>query len=282
MKMAIRSFAATLPGRVALILWTILALAPFVLIVLLSFRSNTDIYKYPLGVGGTYHPENYAMTWNGTTLGVGMADYLRNTGIAAGVGLAVSLAVGSTAAFFATKLTRKARDVFIALFLAAQVVPFVVIVVPYFQAFNALYLLSQPAALGVVYGVLALPTVVLVMHSYFSDFPTEILEANAVDGLSEFRSYIVMVLPLSKAALIAAGMLVLIFIWGEAQLGVVLLQDGTSQTVSVGMLGYEGTFVTNLGALFAGLSIAMVPLIVVYLVFQRFVTKGVALGGVSK
>jgi raffinose/stachyose/melibiose transport system permease protein len=280
--MSIGKLAATIPGRVALILWTILALAPFVLIALLSFRSNTDIYKYPLGVGGSYHPENYAITWSGSSLGVGMSDYLRNTGIAAVVGLAVALSVGATAAFFATKLTRKARDLFIGVFLAAQVVPFVVIVVPYFQAYNALLLLSNPGAIGVAYGVLSLPTVVLVMHSYFSDFPTEILEANAVDGLSEFRSYIVMVLPLSKAALIAAGMLVLIFIWGEAQLGVVLLQDATSQTVSVGMLGYQGTFVTNLGALFAGLSIAMVPLIVIYLIFQRFVTKGVALGGVSK
>jgi raffinose/stachyose/melibiose transport system permease protein len=280
--MSIRSLAATIPGRVALVLWTILALAPFVLIVLLSFRSNTDIYKYPLGIGGSYHAENYVITWNGTTLGVGMANYLENTGIAAGVGLAVALSFGATAAFFATKLTQKARDIFIALFLTAQVVPFVVIVVPYFQTFNALLLLSHPAAIGVAYGVLSLPTVVLVMHSYFSDFPTEILEANAVDGLSEFRSFIIMVLPLSKAALIASGMLVLIFIWGEAQLGVVLLQDATSQTVSVGMLGYEGTFVTNLGALFAGLSIAMLPLIILYLIFQRFVTKGIALGGVSK
>jgi ABC-type glycerol-3-phosphate transport system permease component len=277
-----RKLAATIPGRIALVLWTILALAPFVLIVLLSFRSNTDIYKYPLGVGGSYHPENYAMTWTGTSLGVGMADYLRNTGIAAGVGLAVSLSIGATAAFFATKLTHKAQDLFIGVFLAAQAVPFVVIVVPYFQAYNALLLLSQPAAIGVAYGVLALPTVVLVMHSYFRDFPTEILEANAVDGLSEFRSYVMTVIPLSKAALIAAGMLVLIFIWGEAQLGVVLLQDANSQTVSVGMLGYQGTFVTNLGALFAGLSIAMVPLIIIYLIFQRFVTKGVALGGVSR
>jgi raffinose/stachyose/melibiose transport system permease protein len=278
----IRKLAATVPARLALMVWTILALAPFVLIFLLSLRTNSDIYKYPLGIGGDYHIDNYPTTWNGTVTGVGMSRYLINTSVAAAVGLAVSLSFGATAAFFATKLTVKVQRRFVTVFLVAQVVPFVLLLVPYFQAYNALLLLSQPAAVGVAYGALALPTVVLVMHSYFTDFPSEILEANAIDGLSVFRSYILMVIPLSKGALTAAGLLVLIYIWGEAQLGVVLLQDGSSQTVSVGMLGYTDNFVTDFGAMFAGLSIATLPLILIYLIFQRFVTKGIALGGVSR
>ena len=280
--MTIRKLAASIPARVALIAWTIIVLAPFVLIMLLSLRSNSDIYEHPLGIGGSYHLDNYATTWSGSATGTGMSTYLINTGIAAGVGLAVSLGIGTTGAFFATKLTRKGQNLFVSIFLVAQVVPFVLLLVPYFQAYNALVILNQPAAVGVAYGALALPTVALVMHSYFVDFPAEILEASAIDGLSSFRTYIMMVLPLSKGALTAGGLLVLIFIWGEAQLGVVLLQLSSSQTVSVGMLGFIDTFTTNYGAMFAGLSIATVPLILIYLVFQRFVTKGIALGGVNR
>jgi len=77
-------------------------------------------------------------------------------------------------------------------------------------------------------------------------------------------------------------MLSLIFIWGEAQLGIVLLQDAASQTISVGLLGYQGQWTTDLGPQYAGLTIGTVPLIVAYLLLNRYVTKGIALGGVTK
>lgn len=265
-----------------LYLWTALALIPFILILVYSLRNNGDLYTHPLGIGGSYHPENYVAAWNGPGGGAGMINYFSNTGIAAGVALIVTLTIGSTAAYFATKLTPRLRTWFLAVFLGASVVPFVLILVPYFQAFNALSLLSQPAAIGVAYGVLTLPTTVLVLNSFFADFPQELVESATVDGLGEFAAYLRIVIPLSKGALTAVGMLALVYVWGEAQLGIVLLQQATSQTVSVGLLGFQGQFTAQLGPLFAGLSIATVPVIAIYLIFNKYVTKGIALGGVFR
>jgi ABC-type glycerol-3-phosphate transport system permease component len=269
-------------SQILLIGWTVLTLVPFLLILVFSLRNNADLYAYPLGIGGSYHPENYAEAWGGPNTAAGMVDYFRNTGVAAVIALAVSLSVGSTAAYFATKLGQRARRLFLGVFLSGSVVPFVLILIPYFQAFNTLSLLSQPWAVGLTYGVLSLPTAVLVLHSYYSDFPQELVEAATVDGLGEFSTYLRIVLPLSKGALTAVGMLVLVYVWGEAQLGIVLLQDPTAQTVAVGMLGFQGQFVSNLGPLFAGLSIATIPVILIYLIFNRFITKGIALGGVFR
>jgi ABC-type glycerol-3-phosphate transport system permease component len=269
-------------AQLLLIGWTALTLVPFILILLFSLRNNADVYAYPLGIGGTYHPENYAAAWGGPNSQAGMVDYFRNTGIAAVIALAVSLSVGSTAAYFATKLAPRARKIFLGVFLSGSVVPFVLILIPYFQAFNTLSLLDQPWAVGVTYGVLSLPTAVLVLHSYYSDFPPELVEAATVDGLGEFATYVRIVVPLSKGALTAVGMLVLVYVWGEAQLGIVLLQDPSAQTVAVGMLGFQGQFVSNLGPLFAGLSVATIPVIIIYLIFNRFITKGIALGGVFR
>ena len=280
--MKTRRFFGLSLSNLLLVLWTALTLIPFVLILVFSLRNNADLYSYPLGIGGSYHPDNYATAWTGPSSSAGMIDYFRNTGIAAAVSLIVSLSVGSTAAYFATKLSRRSRAVFLAVFLAGSVVPFVLILIPYFQAFNALSLLSQPWAIGVAYGVLSLPLVVLVLHSYYSDFPQELIESATVDGLGEFASYLRIVLPLSKGAMTAVGMLVLIYVWGEAQLGIVLLQDPASQTVAVGLLGFQGQFISELGPLFAGLSIATIPVIIIYLVFNRFITKGIALGGVFR
>jgi raffinose/stachyose/melibiose transport system permease protein len=269
-------------GHILLIGWTALTLLPFVLILTFSFRNNAGLYENPLGVGGSYHPENYVTAWQGPGDGAGMLDFFTNTTVAAGIALIVTLTLGSTAAFFATKLGPRLRTAFLSVFLVGQVIPFVLILVTYFQAFNAFGWLNQPAALGVAYGVLAMPTTVLVLNSYYSDFPHELIEAATVDGLGEFAAYLRIVLPLSKGALTAVGMLTLVYVWGEAQLGIVLLQTPQSQTVSIGMLGFQGQFVSDLGPLFAGLSIAAIPVIILYLIFNRYVTRGIALGGVFR
>ncbi len=278
----VRRYLGLTVGQVLLIGWTALTLLPFLLILAFSFRTNADLYAHPLGVGGSYHPENYLTAWQGPGDGAGMVTFFTNTVIAAVLALVVTLTLGSMAAFFATKLSPRLRSAFLGVFLVGQVVPFVLIIVPYFQVANELSLLNQPAVLGVVYGVLAMPTTVLVLNSYYADFPYELIEAATVDGLGEFAAYLRVVLPLSKGALTAVGMLMLVYVWGEAQLGIVMLQTPQSQTVSIGMLGFQGQFVSDLGPLFAGLSLATIPVIILYLVFNRFVTKGIALGGVFR
>jgi ABC-type glycerol-3-phosphate transport system permease component len=140
----------------------------------------------------------------------------------------------------------------------------------------------MPVVIGIAYGALTLPTTVLIMYSFFTDFPVDLLEAAAIDCTGVWRTYVRIVLPLAKGAVTAVGMLTLVFVWGETQLGVVLLQTGDSQTVPVGLLSFQGQYTTDQGALFAGLSLASIPIILLYLIFHKNVTKGIALGGVFK
>lgn len=280
--MSTRKIVRQVGTQIPLVVWTFLAMVPFLLILLLSFRNNSDQFAYPLGFGGEFQVENYQRAWSGEAGSAGMVNYFTNTVFAAATALVVSLAVGSTAAYFATKMRPRARQWFLRFFLLGSVVPFVIILIPYFQAYNALGLLNNPVALGVIYAVLTLPTTVLVLHSYFLDFPVELIEAAALDGLGEFEAYLRVVLPLSKAALTAVGIIALVYVWGEAQIGIVLLQQPVNQTVSVGMLSFQGQFTSELGPLFAGLSIATIPVIVLYLVFNRQISKGIALGGVFR
>jgi ABC-type glycerol-3-phosphate transport system permease component len=274
-----------IPGWIAhggAVVWTIVSIIPFVVMILLSFRNNVDIYAHPLGVGGHYHLENYSSAWSGPPGGAGMAVYTRNTAITAFAGLLIVFTVGTFAGYFVTKLPIRMRRACIVFLIACSVMPLALVLVPMFQIYDHLSLLSNPTALGVSYGALALPTAILVLQAHFIDFPNELAEAAALDGLGEFRTFLKIALPLSTGPCIAIGMLSLIFIWGEAQLGIVLLQDATSQTISVGLLGYRGQWTTDLGPQYAGLTIGTVPLIVAYLLLNRYVTKGIALGGVTK
>ena len=274
------------PGRVItqalLITWTAIVILPFVLIVLLAFRTNADIFAYPLGIGGEFILDNFVAAWEGPVGGSGLAVYLGNSAIVAVAALVTNLAAGLPAAYFARTLTAKYRARFLRFFLVAAVVPLILLVIPYFQIFDALRALNSPVLVGVTYGVIALPTTVLILHSFFVDFPDDLIEAAAIDGLSAFGSFVRIVLPLSKGAIFAVGLLALVFVWGESQLGIVLLQNSEAQSVAVGLLGFRGQWTAQLGPIFAGLSIASVPIIIIYLIFNKYITKGIALGGVFR
>ena len=262
--------------------WTALALVPFVLIILLAFRNNTDLYQYPLGVGGSYHPENFASAWIGPLGTAGMGVFLANSLIAFAAALVVNLVLGTLGAYFASRLPKRMRGAYLGLFVIGSVVPFVLLLVPFYRVLNSLQLLNNPWALGALYGVLALPTTVLILNSYFVDFPNDLVEAAYLDGLGDLAVFLRIVVPLSKGAITAVSLLLAIWVWSETQLAIVLLQDPSNETAAIGILGFQGQYTSNLGALFAGLTIVAIPVIVLYLTFNRYITKGIALGGVFR
>jgi raffinose/stachyose/melibiose transport system permease protein len=262
----------------ALIAWSLLVLVPFVLIFMLSLRSNMGIFTHPLSLAGPYDVANYSQAWSGPPDAAGMVDYFRNTVLAAMVTVLISLAVGSLCAYFGTRLRPKAQRRLLRIFLVSAVVPIVLIIIPLYQGYNALHVLNNPAILGIAYGSLALPTTVLILFSFYTDFPRELVEAAQIDGLGDYSVYARIVLPLSKAPLTAVGIITLVYVWGEAQIGIVLLQRPHSQTAAVGVLGFVGQWQASFGPMFAGLSLATIPVLILYLVFNRFVTKGLALG----
>lgn len=265
--------------HIGLLGWTLLVLIPFVLILLLSVRSNADIYTNGLGLGGDLRPENYKVAWNGSAGTSGMASYFVNSSMVALTSLLVALGVGVTAGYFAIHLSERARKLFLLVFVVATAIPLVLMIVPFYQAFNAYGIVNQPVAVGVIYGTLCLPVTILVVHAFFVDFPRELIEAAALDGASSWRTYLLIVLPLARGPIAAVAMLNLVFVWAEAQLGVILLQSPDSQTVPVGLLSFQGQFTTDLGPLFAGLAIGSIPIMLIYLAFNRQVAKAITLGG---
>ena len=270
-------------GQLVSVMWTSLAVLPFLLIILLSFKSNTDIFTNPLGILDVdWRPENFSEAWFGPPGGQGFAQYVLNSVVVTAIGIAGCVLLGSFTAYFATLASPRVRALVIAGFLAAATLPLIMLLIPYYSAFSALSLLSTPWAVGVVYACLCLPTSVLILHGFYLGFPAELREAAALDGLGLMRTYLRIVLPLSRGPLVAVGLINGIFVWGETQLAIVLLQAPDSRPIPVGLLDFQGQFSANTGAIFAGLTLATVPLVLLYLVFNGSITKGIALGGVFR
>ena len=261
------------------IAWTLLILIPFAGMILLAFRSLAAIYNDPLGLSGAWVPGNFLQAWDGPPGGAGFATYARNSLIVATEALLISALLGSFAAYFTAVLPARWRRRAMLVPLVATTVPTIALLIPFFQAFNALGTLNSPAALGVLYGLLCLPTTVLSLHAYFVDFPDDVREAAAIDGLGHVGTFMRIVLPLSLGSLGTVSLLNLIWVWGETLVGLALLENSSSQTIPIGLLSFQDKWVSNPGPMFAGLAMATIPIAVVYLVFHRSITRGVSLGG---
>lgn len=278
-----RMTPASMAAQTTAVVWSVLAALPFVLIILLGFKSNTDIFTNPLGVvNAQWNPTNFIDAWTGPSGGQGFSTYLLNSAAVTVVAITFSLLLGALTAYFATLTSTRVRVAIIRAFLVATTLPLIMLLLPYYSAFSTLNLLSSPWALGVVYVALCLPTCVLILHGFYMGFPGELREAAALDGLGVIATFTRIVLPLSKGPIVAVGMVNGFFVWGETQLAIVLLQTPSSRTIPVGLLDFQGQFSNNTGAMFAGLTLATIPLVIIYLIFNRSIAKGVALGGVSR
>jgi ABC-type glycerol-3-phosphate transport system permease component len=273
----------TLFVQTGAVIWTLLAVVPFVLIILLAFKSNTDIFTNPLGILDVeWRPSNFTEAWMGPPGGQGFSVYLVNSAVVTGIAVTGCVLFGAITAYFATLASSRVRFAIVGGFLFATTLPLIMLLIPYYRAFGALSLLSTPWALGGLYVAICLPICVLTLHTFFLTFPRELREAAYLDGLGMTATFLRIVLPLSKGPIVAVGMVNAFFVWGETQLAIVLLQSPKARTIAVGVLDFKGQFSNNTGAMFAGLVLATIPLVVIYLIFHRAIAKGIALGGVYR
>ena len=262
--------------------WTALVLVPFFFILLFGTKDTSDIYGKPLSLIYKPHFQNFASAWNVGGVNGAIGKWFINTGLLVTVALVVSLCVAVPAAYFTIFLPQKTNRKVMVTVLGGTVVPTILLVIPYFKAYNQFHMLNKPIFAGLAYGVLAIPTTFLLMNRFFLDFPREVLEAGLLDGLSNSKIFRKLVLPLSVGQIVSVGILTLIWAWGDSQIAIVLLQTQDSQPISVGMLSFAADFTTNLGATFAGLSMAAIPPVILYIILSKYVTKGIALGGITK
>jgi raffinose/stachyose/melibiose transport system permease protein len=268
-------------GYLLLLAWTVITVIPFLSMLLLSLHPTTDIYAHPLGLGGRWELSNYIDAWRGAVGGAPLSTYILNSLLVALCSLAIGVTCGSLAGYGMARATRGLSNVVSRIMVLALSVPLVVALIPTFELLGRYRLLNSVLGISLVYAAFMTPTIALIMRSVFAAVPRELLEAAKIDGYGEFAALLRVVLPISKGGFISVSLLGLIFVWSEVQFGVVLLTRPQNRTLSVGLLSFQGQFVSDQGAFFAGLVIATFPIVILFLIFQRYVTSGITLGALK-
>ncbi|WP_055564869.1 carbohydrate ABC transporter permease [Streptomyces atriruber] len=263
-----------------LILWVILAAGPLIWVALTAFRPSAEILSDPMGWPASFHWENFSNAWNKANIG----QYTLNSLIILAGSLTGTMLLGSMAAYVIARFTFPGNRFIFMLFAGGMMFPVILALVPLFAVMENFGLLDTRPGLMIAYIAYSLPFTTFFLTSFFRTLPTGVQEAAMVDGASHTRTFFQIMLPMAKPGLVSIGIFNFLGQWNQYLLPLLLNnEDEQSYVLPQGLAslavsqGYRGDW----GALFAGLTIAMLPVLVVYAVFQRQVQAGLTAGAIK-
>ena len=220
--------------------------------------------------------EHYALLFR-----TGIHRYVLNSVIVSALSVVLALGLGSLAAYALARLSFRGRATLMFATVALMSIPLPSVLVPTFMLLATIDLTNSLAGLALLYTAYQLPIVVWMLYGYFRSLPIELEHAAMIDGCSRLRTLRKIVLPLSGPGLVAAGLFVLTFAWNDFVVAVVMVSAEEAKTLPVAIYGYLGFYGRDWGPLTAAAMLSIVPVIAVFIAFQRYFLSGMTGGGVK-
>ncbi|MBL8047544.1 MAG: carbohydrate ABC transporter permease [Chthonomonas sp.] len=265
----------------ATLTWLFLAIVilPFVWIVFNSFKPGNEIISHPWSLPKSPNFANYVNAWTKSEF----SKYFVNSLVTVIMTLAILIPISAMASYVLAKFPFRGSKLILSGFSAGMIVPQFLAIVPLFMLAQMLHLYNTQLGLILIYVAFSLPFTVFVLFGFFQILPDELIESASVDGASHAQTFWRVMLPLAKPGLLVALIFNIIGLWNEYSLALVLISDTDKYTMPVGMgrimmtQQYQGDW----GALFAGMVIVMVPLMIVYFVFREKIQQTMVAGAVK-
>lgn len=269
-----RPSAGQLAAYLGLSLGALATLLPFLWMLLAAFKPQREIIALPpqwLTANPTL--ENLTRVWTR----VNFARYFVNSLVAAVLITLIVVLTSSFVGYVFAKYRFRGRDALFIAILAAMMIPWPITLLPRYQ-------LMVWSGLINTLGALVVPALfnsfgIFMMRQFMHGIPNELIDAARIDGASEFRIYAQVVLPLTRPALAALGILEFIWSWDAFIWPLLVLNSKSKFTLPIGLATFNQEFTTDFGALMAGSLIAVIPMFVVYVALQRYFVAGIALTG---
>lgn len=191
------------------------------------------------------------------------------------------IVVGSWGAYALARLTFKGSRAFGASLLLIQMFPGVLLIIPLYVVLTRLGLVNSFLGLAIAYTTINLPFVVWLLRGYFLSIPSELEDAARIDGCTYFGALWRIVLPLAAPGLTAVATLAFVNSWNEFLIAYVLINDDNQKVLSIGMASYIDQFTTDYSGLFAMATLTTLPVVIVFMVFQRYLVGGLTAGSVK-
>lgn len=242
-----------------------------------SLKTQEEIFAKITLLPETWNWSNYVTAFVKADFG----QYFLNSVFYTVVGVFFVVFIASLAAYSFARLDFPGKNVFYYMLIASLLIPIPGSFVPLYLLLKSLGLLDSRVGLLLCYISSGLAFAIFLLRGFFDDLPKEIEEAALIDGCSRFGIYWRIALPLAKPALATIVIMNSLSIWNEFLLALVVLQDKAKMPIQRGLMVFQGTFITDYPLLMAGLTIATIPIVIVYLLMQKHIVKGIAAGAIK-
>ena len=249
-------------------------LAPLYYLIATAIKTNEDYSQHPFGVPSQVTFANFSQVWN--TLGLG--SDLWHTAVVSGGGTLIAVAAATAAGFGLSQLGgRAARWVLIGAVACMMFTP-AVLILPLFEMMISIHLQNTFSGAALAYAGLFLPFGIYMTTTFFQELPPEIWEAARLDGAGPVQIFRRVVIPLARPVLLTLSVLLFLWMWNDLLYALVLLPSPATRTVIVEITTLVGEYQTAYPTLTAALLIAMAPVVLIFLFFQRGLARGLTMG----
>lgn len=259
---------------VILILLAVIWIVPMFTLVATAIKSNADFYS---GISLFAMPEKIA--WSNFVKAITkgrLLTYMKNDLIVSCLKVPLGIFVEALAAFALTRLNVKHKTGIFIFFLIGMMLPMQTALVPINVIYSKLGLLNSYFGLFYVYVGFGISFGILILRGFFNGIPRDIDEAAYIDGCNKWQLFYRIILPVAKPAVATLIITDFLATWNEYLLASVIINDNKMKTVPVGIMTFVGEHGTDYGYLCAGVLLSVIPVLIVYLIFQRHFVEGMA------
>jgi raffinose/stachyose/melibiose transport system permease protein len=255
----------------------VLVLAPMLIMGLSAFKTTREIFQNPFGWPVVWRLENFTRVW----VEARFALYFRNSVIVTVAAIVIILALGAMAGYALGRFRFKGNDLLYLYFLSGLMLPIRLGIIPLFILMRDLRLLDTLWALILIYAASGLPSAVFILTGFFRTLPTDLDSAARIDGAGEWLIFRRVMLPLVRPALVIVLIYNVIPIWNDFFFPLVFIQSDRLKTLPLGMTAFFGQYYTDWAVLFAGLTLAALPVITLYVLLSQHFIRGLTAGAVK-
>jgi len=272
-------------SRILIIISIIIILVPILYIFSLSLRTKETIYQdFMFLIPKEFTLQNYAdaAEYAKIHLNVSFLEMFRNSIIATSVSIVFALIIGALASFSFSNYKFRGKEFTFTAIIVSFVIPAQVLLIPLFFILRKIGVINTYFAIIIPYIGFLVPIAVLILRSFFEQIPKEIKESAKIDGASDFRIFAQIVLPLSKPAIATCIILLFLETWNEFIFALVFLQNPKLQTIPVAIAQIAGgKYIVPIGTYSAAIMITIIPVLIIFIIFQRWFISGMTLGALK-
>ncbi|MHA6485021.1 carbohydrate ABC transporter permease [Paenibacillus sp. strain BS8-2] len=257
--------------------YALLSLGLFAWVLISSFKSNREIFRSPFALPEALNFDNYIRAWSSASIG----DYFWNSLVVSVFGTLFTVVFGAMTAYIIARLPFRGSAWLWALFAIGLAVPMQSLLLPTFLKMNELGLRDNLISLVIVYSVFGFPRAIFLLVAFMRTIPKEMEEAAIMDGCGYWKSFYKIILPLSMPGIATLAILDFIGAWNEYVYASVLITSDVWRTLPIGLANFRGEYSSEYGLISAGILYTMIPVVIIYIIFQEQIVKGLAAGSVK-